>query len=136
MTSDAGLTFIGRVDSSLKTLTQCPRQGNEGGPIARVQINPLFQSALKGIKRGSQIVLLTWLDQADRTALQVHPRGNPKKPLTGVFFTRSPNRPNPIGLHEVRVVATKEDGTLVVGPLEALDDTPIIDIKISRPQTS
>ncbi len=133
MKTDAGLIFVGRVRSRLKTLAQCPKQGNEGGPIARVEINPPFQRALKGIKPGSQLVILTWLDQADRTALQVHPRGNPNNPLTGVFFTRSQNRPNPIGLHEVRVIAMEQDGTLVVEPLEALDNTPIVDIKISLP---
>jgi len=133
MKTDAGLIFVGRVRSRLKTLDQCPNQGSEGAPIARVEINPRFQSALEGIKPGSQIVILTWLDQTDRTVLQVHPRGNPNNPLTGVFLTRSQNRPNPIGIHEVRVIATEEDGTVVVEPLEALDNTPIIDIKISLP---
>ncbi len=133
MNSDAGLLYVRRVRSQLKTLDQCPRQGTEGAPVARVEINPHFQSALEGIKPGSQIVILTWLVQADRSALQVHPRGNQHNPLTGVFLTRSPNRPNPIGLHEVRVIAMEQDGTLVVEPLEALDKTPIIDIKILLP---
>ena len=133
MKTDAGLIFVGRVRSRLKTLDQCPNQGSEGAPTARLEINPHFQSALNGIKPGSKIVILTWFDQADRTALQVHPRGNPNNPLTGVFLTRSPNRPNPVGLHEVRVIATVEDGILVAEPLEALDNTPIIDIKFSLP---
>jgi len=113
----------------LKTLEQCPKQGSEGAPVSRVEIDPPYRSALEGIEPGSQLVILTWLDQADRTALQVHPRGNPDKPLTGVFCTRSPNRPNPIGLHDVRVVALQENGTLVVESLEVLDNTPVLDIK-------
>jgi len=132
MERDAGITFVGRVRSRLRIRSECPSQGSEGAPAARLEIEPRFRSALKGMKPGSRIVILTWLDRADRTAFQVHPRGNPKNPLTGVFCTRSPNRPNPIGLHEVRVIAMEEDGTLMVEPLEVLDNTPIVDIKISR----
>lgn len=135
METDASLVYIGRVRSRLKTLAQCPNQGTEGAPIARLEIKSPFRTAMRGIKSGSQIVILTWLDRADRTALQVHPRGNPNNPLTGVFLTRSPSRPNPIGLHEVRVIDLEEDGTLVVEPLEALDGTPIIDLKISLLET-
>ena len=84
-----------------------------------------------GLKPGSKLILLTWLDRSDRTALQVHPRGNPSNALKGVFLTRSPNRPNPIGLHTVKFLAVENDVLLQVEPLEVLDNTPIIDIKIS-----
>jgi L-fuculose-phosphate aldolase len=125
------LTVVGRVRSTLRTLDQCPDQGDEGAPAARLDIDPQDRGALRGIDPGTRITVLTWLDRADRAVLQVHPRGNPKNPLTGVFFTRSPHRPNPIGLHEVRVVEVEADGALLVEPLEVLDDTPIIDIKKS-----
>jgi len=130
MQDHAQVNFIGQVKSGLKTLKNCPRQGKEGAPAARVEIFPLFRDALKGIKQGSHLVLLTWFHKARRDTLEVHPQGNPKNPLTGVFFTRSPNRPNPIGLHEVRVLDVGTDG-LTVEPLEALDKTPVIDIKVS-----
>ena len=132
MQDHAQVNFIGRIRSELKTLKDCPCQGKEGAPSARVEIFPGYKDALKGIKTGTRLVLLTWFHKADRRTLRVHPRGNPDNPLTGVFLTRSPDRPNPIGLHDVRVQSVdEEDLILVVTPLEALDTTPVIDIKIS-----
>jgi len=127
----ADLKFIGKIKSELTKRSQCPKQGHEGAPDAYLIIDPVYEDALKGIKPGSKLLILTWLDQADRTILQVHPRGNPENPLTGVFFTRSPNRPNPIGIHQVKVVEIEEHLKLLVGPIEVLDNTPVIDIKIS-----
>lgn len=132
MQGHAQVNFIGQVKSELKTVKDCPCQEKEGAPAARVEIFPPFRDALNGIKQGSHLVILTWFHKANRETLKVHPRGNPKNPLAGVFFTRSPNRPNPIGLHTVRVTDVDENG-LTVEPLEALDKTPVIDIKISIP---
>lgn len=120
---------IGRVHSSLTRRTGAPRQGYEGAPDARVEIMPAFVQALDGIAAGQEIVLLTWLHEARRDVLKVHPRNNQRAPLTGVFATRSPDRPNPIGLHRVLVLAIEDERWLVVRPLEAIDGTPIIDIK-------
>ena len=94
MKGHAQVTYIGRVRSGLKKLKDCPCQGKEGAPSARIEIFPEFKEGLKGIKTGTRLVLLTWFHKADREILQVHPRDNPNYPLTGVFFTRSPNRPN------------------------------------------
>jgi tRNA-Thr(GGU) m(6)t(6)A37 methyltransferase TsaA len=104
-------------------------QGSEGAPEAWVEIDPAFADALVGIAKGDEIILLTWLDRSRRDVLEVHPRGDPEKPLAGVFATRSPDRPNPIGLHRVHVLETDAPARLRVWPLEALDGTPIIDIK-------
>ena len=123
------LTPIGRVVSSLKKLEDCPKQGREGAPPARIEIFPQFRPAMADIGVGHELIILTWFHRGHRNTLKVHPRGNPGNPLTGVFSTRSPDRPNPIGHHLVQVVAV--DGTdLVVTPMEALDETPVIDIKI------
>ena len=129
---DAQLSCIGRIRSPLKTIEDCPLQGREGAPSARVEIYEPFRPALLGITPGMKLVLLTWFHEADRSVLQVHPRFDPKNPLTGVFLTRSPHRPSPVGLHEVRVVSADEQA-LVVDPLEALDNTPVVDIKIALP---
>jgi tRNA-Thr(GGU) m(6)t(6)A37 methyltransferase TsaA len=123
------LTVVGRVDSSLRALSDAPRQGDEGAPDATILIEPAFAPALAGLRPGDEIVLLTWLDRADRRTLAVHPRDDASAPLTGVFATRSPDRPNPIGLHRV-TVRTIDGARLRVGPLEAIDGTPIVDLKI------
>lgn len=123
------IEVIGTVRSPIKRLEDCPKQGDEGGRNVRVELDPAYAQGLKGVQPGDRLVLLTWLHQAERKILQVHPRGNKKNPLTGVFFTRSPARPNPIGLHEVKVLDRQDECTLVAGPLEVLDGTPIIDIK-------
>jgi tRNA-Thr(GGU) m(6)t(6)A37 methyltransferase TsaA len=120
---------VGFVRSPLTTRENAPKQGSEGAPPAIVEIDPAFVQALDGIVTGSEVILLTWLHQSDRDTLRVHPRGDPQKPLRGVFATRSPDRPNPIGLHRVRVLEIGESGRLRVEPLEAIDGTPVVDIK-------
>ncbi len=125
---DMLLRQVGVVRSSLKHREDCPRQGIEGGVEAEVEVDAEFASGLEGMEAGREVILLTWLHMADREKLKVHPRGDEAAPLRRVFVTRSPSRPNPIGLHRVRVVGV--DGTtLKVYPLEALDGTPVIDIK-------
>ena len=119
---------IGHIESKLQQTQDAPRQGYEGAPDAWLEIRAEYKDALDGIEPDDTIVLLTWLHLADRRTLKVHPRSDPRNPLTGVFATRSPDRPNPIGLHEVTV--KRVDGPrLLVGPLEAIDGTPVIDIK-------
>ena len=119
---------IGVVRSALRDRADAPRQGSEGAPDARIALEPSFADALQGIRVGDELVLLTWLHEADRSVQQVHPRDDETRPLTGVFATRSSDRPNPIGLHRVTVLAI--DGVeLAVGPLEAIDWTPLVDLK-------
>lgn len=125
---DTTLKIVGFVRSSLKSRAECPRQGSEGAPDAWLELEPKYSEALDGLHAGNRVLLLTWLHKADRKVLRVHPRDNLDAPLTGVFATRSPDRPNPIGLHEVEIMEL--DGTRIrVQPLEALDGTPIVDIK-------
>jgi tRNA-Thr(GGU) m(6)t(6)A37 methyltransferase TsaA len=122
------LHAIGVVRSPLARRADAPRQGDEGAPDATILVDPAYATALEGIGVGDELVLLTWLHEADRSVLQVHPRDDESRPLAGVFATRSSDRPNPIGLHEVTVLGI--DGLeLVVGPLEAIDGTPVVDIK-------
>ena len=119
---------IGVVRSSLRNRVDAPRQGSEGAPDAWILLEPSYADALQGLSVGDELVVLTWLHEADRSVLQVHPRDDESRPLTGVFATRSSNRPNPIGLHPVTVYGI--DGLeLAVGPLEAIDGTPVVDIK-------
>lgn len=119
---------IGVVRSELKNREEAPMQGYEGAPEAWVEIRAEVADGLQGIEAGSDVILLTWLHQSERETLLVHPRGDPDAPLTGVFATRSPDRPNPIGLHRVTVLEV--DGRrLRVAPLEAIDGTPVVDIK-------
>ena len=119
---------IGQIRSTLRALEDAPRQGTEGAPDAWLEVDPTFSRALLGIAPGDDVVIVTWLHLADRDVLQVHPRGDPKNPLAGVFATRSPHRPNPLGLH--RVTVREIAGTrLRVGPIEAIDGTPVVDIK-------
>ncbi|MGE5299766.1 MAG: tRNA (N6-threonylcarbamoyladenosine(37)-N6)-methyltransferase TrmO [Acidobacteriota bacterium] len=120
---------IGFVRSPLTSLEGCPKQGFEGAPEAWLEIDPAFLDALDGLASGQEIIVLTWLDKGRRDLLRVHPRGNPETPLKGVFATRSPHRPNPIGLHRVRILEIQRPGRIRVRPLEALDGTPVIDIK-------
>jgi tRNA-Thr(GGU) m(6)t(6)A37 methyltransferase TsaA len=124
----AQLHAIGVVRSPLTRRADAPRQGDEGAPDARILVDPAYADALEGIRVGDELVLLTWLHEADRSVLQVHPRDDESRPLAGVFATRSSDRPNPVGLHEVTVLGI--DGlSLRVGPLEAIDGTPVVDIK-------
>ena len=119
---------IGWVESPLKNRAEAPRQGDEGAPSAWLVFEPEVAEGLRDIAAGTEIIVLTWLDRAVRDVLVTRPRGDPARPVTGVFSTRSPDRPNPIGLHRVQVDAT-EGLRLLVRPLEALDQTPIIDVK-------
>lgn len=119
---------IGVVRSSLKNRSEAPKQGSEGAPDAWLELVADVEPALEGIEAGDDLVVLTWFDRSRRDVLRVHPRGDPANPMAGVFATRSPDRPNPIGLH--RVTVREIDGArLKVGPIEALDGTPVIDIK-------
>jgi tRNA-Thr(GGU) m(6)t(6)A37 methyltransferase TsaA len=120
---------IGYVRSTLTDRENAPRQGSEGAPEAWVEIEPPFTDALAGVASGDEVILLTWLHLADRDVLRVHPRGDPRNPIAGVFATRSPDRPNPIGMHRVRVLETDGRTRLRVFPLEAVDGTPVVDIK-------
>jgi tRNA-Thr(GGU) m(6)t(6)A37 methyltransferase TsaA len=122
------LRSVGRVDSPLTERAEAPKQGDEGAPEATLEIVPELAAALRGIEAGDEVLVLTWLDRGRRDVLEVHPRGDASRPATGVFATRSPDRPNPIGLHRVRVLAV--DGPrLRVDGLEAIDGTPILDLK-------
>jgi tRNA-Thr(GGU) m(6)t(6)A37 methyltransferase TsaA len=116
------------IRSIIKTPDDAPRQGSEGAPDAWLEVRAFAAGALDGLAAGDDIIVLTWLHQARRDVLKVHPRGDEHHPLTGVFATRSPHRPNPLGLH--RVTIRHIDGNrLLVGPIEAIDATPVVDIK-------
>jgi tRNA-Thr(GGU) m(6)t(6)A37 methyltransferase TsaA len=119
---------IGVVRSELTRLEAAPMQGDEGAPEAWLELTPLAAQGLMGIMPGDELIVLTWLHLAQRDVLQVHPRGDLNRPLTGVFATRSPDRPNPVGLHRVSVLEVTEQN-LRIAPLEAIDGTPIVDIK-------
>jgi tRNA-Thr(GGU) m(6)t(6)A37 methyltransferase TsaA len=122
------LRSIGTVESPLTERSQAPKQGDEGAPDAWIAFDESVAPGLEGIAAGDELLVLTWFDRAARDVLQVNPRGDVSRGLHGVFTTRSPDRPNPIGLHRVRVLAV--DGTrLQVADLEALDGTPIVDVK-------
>jgi tRNA-Thr(GGU) m(6)t(6)A37 methyltransferase TsaA len=126
---------IGVVSSPLQRRENAPRQALHGAPEAWLDIYPQFIEALEGIAAESEIVLLTWLHMARRDLLRVHPGRDASRPLTGVFATRSPDRPNPIGLHRVRILEIREGRRIRVDHLEAIDGTPIIDIKPVLPGT-
>jgi tRNA-Thr(GGU) m(6)t(6)A37 methyltransferase TsaA len=126
--TDLTLRPIGRVQSPLVSTADAPRQGDEGAPEAYLVLDSDLLTALDGIAVGDEIIVLSWLHQADRTVLRVHPRGDLSRPEAGVFSTRAPSRPNPIGLHRVRVLDF-EGVRVHVSGLEAIDGTPIIDLK-------
>ncbi|MGH8242846.1 MAG: tRNA (N6-threonylcarbamoyladenosine(37)-N6)-methyltransferase TrmO [Steroidobacteraceae bacterium] len=121
---------IGFVRSVLTSLETAPHQGDEGAPEAWLEITGTVAQGLVGIASGDELLVLTWLHRARRDVLQVHPRGRLEVPLTGVFATRSPDRPNPVGLHRVSVLEVS-GRRLRVAPMEAIDGTPIVDIKPS-----
>ncbi|HEV9036713.1 MAG TPA: tRNA (N6-threonylcarbamoyladenosine(37)-N6)-methyltransferase TrmO [Puia sp.] len=126
--NDFVLEPIGSIKSPLKNLDEAPKQGYESAPEAWIELRKEYAPAMDGIRPGDAIILITWLHRASRNVLKVHPRGEERNPLTGVFATRSPDRPNPLGLHRVNVLAI--DGVRIkVGPLEAIDGTPVVDIK-------
>ena len=125
---------VGQVRSSLTSRAVAPKQGPEGAPEAWLELDEALVQALEGIASDQEVIVLTWFHQAERTTLQTHPRDDPQSALTGVFATRSPDRPNPIGLHRVRVLEIR-DNRLKVFPLEAIDGTPVIDIKPVLSQT-
>ena len=127
-TASYPLLPIGTVRSPLRSREECPHQGFEGAPEAEIAFDPTFAEGLEGLKPGAEILVLTWFHEARRDVLKVHPKNDPRNPLRGVFLTRSPDRPNPIGLHRVKVVAL-EGGRLRVRDLEALDGTPVLDVK-------
>lgn len=130
MTTDARfeLRQIATVASPLTDLGGAPKQADEGAPEAWLVFAPDVLDALDGLRPGDDVIVLTWLHRAQRDVLRVHPRGDVANPIQGVFSTRSPARPNPIGLHEVRILEI--DGARVrVSALEALDGTPVLDVK-------
>jgi tRNA-Thr(GGU) m(6)t(6)A37 methyltransferase TsaA len=119
---------IGTVESPLTDPNAAPKQGDEGAPEAWLVFEPDVRDGLRDLQADTEIIVLTWLDRADRSVLEVHPRDDPANPMQGVFNTRSADRPNPIGLHRVEIVAV--DGSrLRVRNLEAIDGTPILDVK-------
>jgi tRNA-Thr(GGU) m(6)t(6)A37 methyltransferase TsaA len=122
------LQVIGRIESPITDRSAAARQGDEGAPDATLVVDPRFADGARDIQVGDEILVLTWLDRAHREVMIVRPRKDPRNPLTGVFSTRSPDRPNPIGLHRVPVLAV--DGLRIrVANMEAIDGTPLVDIK-------
>lgn len=126
--ADLSLIPIGRVESALTDPAEAPKQGSEGAPDATLVLEPRVLAGLDGLAPGDRLIVVTWLDRASRDVLRVHPRDDPRNPLRGVFGTRSADRPNPIGLHEVEVLSI-EGERMHVRPLEALDGTPVLDLK-------
>jgi tRNA-Thr(GGU) m(6)t(6)A37 methyltransferase TsaA len=124
----ARLRPVGVIRSELKARRDAPKQGSEGAPDAWLEVRHWAEAGLHRLVVGGEIIVITWFHQARRDVLEVHPRSNPRNPLTGVFATRSPDRPNPLGLHPV-VVRAIDGNRLRVGPIEAIDGTPVIDIK-------
>jgi len=119
---------IGVIRSSIKQRSEAPKQGSEGAPDAWLEVNPLVAQGFDGLAVGDHLIVVTWLHRARRDVLKVHPRRDRSRPLTGVFATRSPDRPNPLGLHPVTVSEVGKN-RLRIGPIEAIDGTPVVDIK-------
>jgi len=119
---------IGMIRSEIKSREVAPHFYTDGAPNAYLELRPGYVGGLDGIKVGGDIIVITWLHLARRDILKVHPRGDASRPLTGVFSTRSPDRPNPLGLHRAKVLAINPDN-LLIGPIEAIDGTPVVDIK-------
>jgi tRNA-Thr(GGU) m(6)t(6)A37 methyltransferase TsaA len=123
------LTPIGWVESPLTDPASAPKQGDEGAPDAWLAFEPAVLEGLEGIREGDEVIVVTWLDRARRDALRVHPRDDVSRAQQGVFATRSSHRPNPLGLHRVKVLSIDTGGRVRVGNLEAVDRTPIVDVK-------
>ena len=119
---------IGFIRSALKLRADAPKQGAEGAPDAWLDVERWARGGLRGVAAGDELIVLTWLHRGRRDVLRVRPRGDPRLPLTGVFATRSPDRPNPLGLHVV-TVRSRRGGRLRIGPIEAIDGTPVVDLK-------
>jgi tRNA-Thr(GGU) m(6)t(6)A37 methyltransferase TsaA len=119
---------VGVIRSTLKARSNAPKQGSEGAPDAWLEVKPFAALALDGLAIGDDVIVITWLHRAKRKVLKVHPRSDPRRRLMGVFATRSPDRPNPLGLHRVKVREVAKD-RLRIGPIEAIDGTPVVDIK-------
>ena len=122
------IKYIAQIHSSLKRLEDCPLQESEDAPVASIVVHPEFVAGIKNLEPGAQILVLTWLHRADRSVIECVPRNNFDAPKIGVFSTRSPDRPNPIGIHFPKVISIK-DNVIMVSNLEVLDQTPVIDIK-------
>jgi tRNA-Thr(GGU) m(6)t(6)A37 methyltransferase TsaA len=122
------LQAIGFVRSAITNRSEAPKQGYEGAPDVWIEIDNAVLPALEGLAVGDDVILITWFHVSKRNVLQVHPRGDLNNPVTGVFATRSPDRPNPLGLHRVTIRQIQQN-KLQVGPLEAIDGTPVVDIK-------
>jgi tRNA-Thr(GGU) m(6)t(6)A37 methyltransferase TsaA len=133
--SDYVLYPLGFLQSPLKETGEAPRQGREGAPDAWLEVHASVAEGLESIEVGDELIVITWLHQAGRDLLKVHPRGDETVPLAGVFATRSPDRPNPLGLHRVTVLEIA-GARLKVGPIEAIDGTPVVDIKPVLPQST
>jgi tRNA-Thr(GGU) m(6)t(6)A37 methyltransferase TsaA len=128
VSEDYRLRAIGHIRSMLRDLADAPRQGSEGAPDAWLEVDAKFARGLARIAPGDELIVVTWLHRGDRDVLETHPRNDARAPLTGVFATRSPDRPNPLGLH--RVTVREISGTrLRIGPIEAIDGTPVVDVK-------
>jgi tRNA-Thr(GGU) m(6)t(6)A37 methyltransferase TsaA len=123
------LEVVGHVESPLTDPAAAPKQGSEGAPDAWLVFRPAYRDALGDLREGDEVLVLTWLHRADRTMQRVHPRDDPSRPLTGVFATRSADRPNPIGLHRVRIVAIEDGLRVLVRGMEAVHMTPVVDVK-------
>jgi tRNA-Thr(GGU) m(6)t(6)A37 methyltransferase TsaA len=119
---------VGVIRSVLKTRSTAPKQGSEGAPDAWLEVKSFAAQALDGLSAGDAIMVITWFHRAKRDVMKVHPRSDPSRRLTGVFATRSPDRPNPLGLHPVTVRRVVKN-RLRIGPIEAIDGTPVVDIK-------
>jgi tRNA-Thr(GGU) m(6)t(6)A37 methyltransferase TsaA len=119
---------IGVIRSALKVRENAPRQGREGAPDAWLEVRAWAAKAMEGLAPGDEIIVITWLHHGRREVMKVHPRADPGRAMTGVFATRSPDRPNPLGLHPVRIRSIS-GRRLRVGPIEAIDGTPVVDIK-------
>jgi len=125
---NAQLRPIGVIRSSIKSRSEAPRQGTKGAPDVWLEVHRFAAEAMDGLSVGDEIIVVTWLHRANRDVMKVHPRSDPRRRLTGVFATRSPDRPNPLGLHPVTVRRIVKN-RLRIGPIEAIDGTPVVDIK-------
>jgi len=126
--ASAQLRPIGVIRSAVKERSKAAKQGSEGAPDVWLEVEAFAMPAIEGLAAGDEIIVITWLHQGKRDVLKVHPRSHPERPLTGVFATRSPDRPNPLGLHHVRIRRIINN-RLRIGPFEAIDGTPVVDIK-------